>query len=240
MTTGIYSLYWEEQDLIYIGQSQDIESRFKRHIRDLIGNRHTNYKVQNTYNLYHNPKLYIIEKCNISELNNLEVYWTEEFNSINTGLNIVEAGAGVGYGPYNGYSKYSKVTILKVFHYLYNTIISCRGIAEKLNVGIDLPKDISQGKSHLWLKEKYPEKYRLMYLNRDKRYRSNLGRSNNSARKASLEIISPEGIKYSGILNLTEFCRNTAVLNKHVENSRRGLNRILNGSSIQYKGWTIL
>ena len=42
MTMGIYALYWQEQDLIYIGQSKEIERRFKDHLRELEACIHCN------------------------------------------------------------------------------------------------------------------------------------------------------------------------------------------------------
>lgn len=99
MAIGIYALYWEEQDLIYIGQSQNIERRFSEHIYKLTNTKHTNYKVQNAYNLYGLPVLNILEQCEISELNTLEISYTKEFNGLDKhrGLCLIEAG-NVGWG----------------------------------------------------------------------------------------------------------------------------------------------
>ena len=44
MTTGIYALYWEEQDLIYIGKAQKIEKRFKDHLSKLISGKEKYHK----------------------------------------------------------------------------------------------------------------------------------------------------------------------------------------------------
>ena len=121
MTTGIYSLYWEKQDLVYIGLSQNIERRFKDHLNTLKNNKHTNYKVQNTFNNYGEPKLIIIEECIIEELNDKEIFWTKEFNSINNGLNIIEAGQA-GFGTNSSNSKYSKEQIIEALDLLINPI----------------------------------------------------------------------------------------------------------------------
>lgn len=83
MTVGIYALYWEEQDLVYIGQSSRLEARHKEHLVDLSQKIHSNYKVQESYNSYGEPKHIIIEYCKIEELDALEIYWTNEFNSLN-------------------------------------------------------------------------------------------------------------------------------------------------------------
>ena len=62
----------------------------------------------------------MIEECAISGLDDKEILWTNEFDSINNGLNIVEAGAcPTGFNARN--SKYSKIQILRVFSLLINT-----------------------------------------------------------------------------------------------------------------------
>ena len=49
--SGIYALYWWEQDLIYIGLSQDLFSRKSQHYRSLKSSTHYNPKLQNAYKL---------------------------------------------------------------------------------------------------------------------------------------------------------------------------------------------
>jgi predicted GIY-YIG superfamily endonuclease len=73
MTIGIYALYWEEQDLIYIGESDNIERRFKEHLKMLETNKHFNYRVQEVYNTYGLPLFQILEECHINELKIKEV-----------------------------------------------------------------------------------------------------------------------------------------------------------------------
>lgn len=222
MTIGIYALYWAEQDLIYIGQSQNIESRYKEHTYKMSKNTHTNYKVQDAYNKYGNPELVIIEKCSIGKLNELEVYWTNDFDSINNGLNIIEAGT-VGWGVNSNASKYTKWQILKVFSLLYRTNLSQNSISTKIGISKSLINDISCGKSHLWLKYKYPVQYRLMLdSNINKRYRSN---SNNYT------LLSPANIKYTIDGSIRKFCRELGLDNSEIS-------KLLRGKKSSYKGWT--
>lgn len=238
MTIGIYALYWEDQDLIYIGLSEDVEGRYRDHLRLCRGNKHTNYKVQDAFYKYGSPNLVIIEKCLISELNDKEIYWTREFNSINDGLNIVEAGL-VGWGTLSNSSKYSKRQILKVFSLLYKSTLSHKCISIKSKVSASLPQDIVLGKSHLWLREAYPKQYSLMKENRAERIPSNNGALFQNRGIKLPTIVSPEGIIYNEISNLTEFCKTIPLFSINIKNSMKGLSKVILGERNQYKGWTL-
>ena len=155
---GIYALWFEKSSMVYIGQSQNIESRYTEHLYKLKNNRHTNYRVKDEYVKYGAPELVILEKCSIGYLNDLEVIWTAEFNSIKEGLNIIEAGE-VGYGANSNSSKYSKIQLLRVFSLLYKTDLMQTEIAKKTGVNRSSVSDIKNGNSHLWLKDVYPAKY---------------------------------------------------------------------------------
>lgn len=162
MTIGIYALYWEEQDLIYIGQSQNIERRWKEHIADMQRNVHHNYKVQLAYNSYGIPRHIVLDTCSISKLDELEAAYTNEFCSLNNvnGLNIVEAG-NTGWGINGNNSRYTKRQILSIFSLLYKGVMTCPQIATRLGVNTSTVENIC-GSSHIWLKEEYPVEYNLM------------------------------------------------------------------------------
>jgi len=189
MTIGIYALYWEEQDLIYIGQSQNIEKRFKEHLRKMQYSSHTNYKVQDAFNLYGKPVLEIIEISTINNLNYLEIYWTKEFNSIDKGLNIIEAGQ-VGYGYKSNNSKYSELQIIKVLRYLSNPYLSYKDIKEKTKVSTSTINNIANGTAHLWLKDRYPLHYNRMVDRKSLR----VGFSNRTSIYS--KVVSPIGDVY--------------------------------------------
>jgi group I intron endonuclease len=71
---------------IYIGQSLDINKRFKRHLRELKNNIHTNDHLQRSWNKYgkNNFKFEIIEQVEENQLNSREVYWIEYYKSHNS------------------------------------------------------------------------------------------------------------------------------------------------------------
>ena len=156
MKTGIYALYWEEQDLIYIGQSSRLEKRFNEHLVKLNNKTHDNYLVQRAYTRHDVPKYIILENCEIKQLNYLETLWTGEFNSLNTtnGLNIVSPGQMNGI--YSSNSSYHYIRLLRVFSLLYSSTKTYKEIAEITKTNINLVGVIFRGTSHSWIVEKYP------------------------------------------------------------------------------------
>lgn len=228
MTIGIYALYWEEQDLIYIGKSVDTKKRFQEHIRDLKNKAHSNYKVQSTYNIYGSPKFIVIEETIIAYLDEREIFWTEEFNSIETGLNIVAAGnSGTGYGTLHGRSKYTKLEVLKVFHdmYLY-TSMSLQDIANKYQVNHSLPEHISNSTAHLWLKDKYPKHWNIIQNNRKLRNALSLGN------KREVKLLSPNN-EVIIVTSIKEFSKKYNII------SPPAISLLINKKKASYKGWTL-
>jgi hypothetical protein len=232
MTTGIYVLYWAKQDLTYIGQSQNIELRFKEHIRKLKVSSHTNYKVQNTYNLYGHPELIVVESCSLEESNHREVYWTEEFDSLHgtNGLNIIEAGR-VGHGCFSNSSKYSKLQILLAFRVLYSkSYENPEIVANRIGINKATFTGIKSGKNHLWLKDKYPNSYRKMCeLNSTRRSECRVKRY-----QEILDIpilISPTNEEYP-VINQNAFARLHNLDSRHV-------NHVLTGKRKSHKGWKL-
>lgn len=158
MTIGIYALYWEKPDLVYIGQSVDIEDRFSSHKRLMESNKHYNFKVQETYNKYGLPTLNILEKSDVTILNELEILYINEFDAINTGLNLTIGGKSL-QGEVHPQSVYKNAQIEQAFLLLVERKHSQKQISEITGVGIDVISSLSIGRRHLWLKDKYPEKY---------------------------------------------------------------------------------
>jgi len=71
---------------IYVGQSKDIESRFKAHKKITAG---TNGKLKKSFLKYgvESHIFEVIEECLIEDLNIRESYWQRFFNCIEDGLN---------------------------------------------------------------------------------------------------------------------------------------------------------
>lgn len=204
ITCGIYLLNFNNYLSVYIGQSQDIESRYNRHIRDLKNNRHYNSKLQNAYRLYNIPFLEILEVCSAEDLTDKEMSWIDEFDSCKNGLNIRDRDDSALRGPNANSAKYSKQQIVDIFFLLIENKHSRATISEKTQVPIGNINSIARGASHLWLKESYPEEYKVL---ESLKY-STIGKSNSKGAHNKLwpALIDPLGNVYCSINNLREFC----------------------------------
>lgn len=95
MTQGIYKLVNNKNNKVYIGQSIDIENRFKDHIYGLKTKNHHAFKLQDFYNKYSKQKsfeltyevLEIVE--NKKHLNSREQKYIKMYDSCNNGFNSV-------------------------------------------------------------------------------------------------------------------------------------------------------
>lgn len=162
MTIGIYSIYWDNLNEVYIGQSIHIEERFKSHIRLLKNNNHYNCKLQDYFIKYAEPSLIILEECSLELLDNKEEFYIKEFDSFNNGLNLVCGPMSVVRGENHPGSKYSDEVIIKVFLFLHDRKIPHKEISNICKVHLDVVKGISRGYSHCWLQEVYPTEYKEM------------------------------------------------------------------------------
>lgn len=101
---GIYKIENLINHKIYIGQSKQIEYRWKQHIdrsKDLKYKTHL-YLAIRKYGL-ENFKFEIIEECNIDKLNEKEKYWIAYYDSTNPlkGYNNTNGGEGGGSYKYD-------------------------------------------------------------------------------------------------------------------------------------------
>jgi group I intron endonuclease len=67
--SGIYKLYWDNNDYYYYGQAVMIDKRIKEHIRTMTKGIHRNKKIQSIFNKYGEPQFVVCEVCEIVELN---------------------------------------------------------------------------------------------------------------------------------------------------------------------------
>jgi len=116
MTIGIYCLSFNNTDKVYIGQSVNIETRFKNHIWHLGSTTEIlcgNTKLFRAYKKHGTPIITILVTCSIEELDVNEISLIREFDSVNNGFNITNGGCS-GSGVNASRSKYSRN---KVFCY---------------------------------------------------------------------------------------------------------------------------
>lgn len=95
MTKGIYKLTNTKDNKVYIGQSIDIENRFKDHMYLLKNNQHHAYKLQRLYNQNKNVKSFkvtfeILEVVNNEDhLSVREQYYIDLYDSHHNGYNSI-------------------------------------------------------------------------------------------------------------------------------------------------------
>lgn len=95
--TGIYAIMNLHNKKLYIGQSIDIESRWKQHFSELRRGTHHNRYLQAAYNKYGADSFVvaILELCDKAKLNEREAYWVAKENSYGDGgYNLSAGGAG--------------------------------------------------------------------------------------------------------------------------------------------------
>ena len=81
--TGIYKITNVVNGKCYIGQSSDLVSRIRKHIRELLNKTHHNEHLQNAYNTYGtgNFTIEIIEECSEENLDEREIFWIDFYKS---------------------------------------------------------------------------------------------------------------------------------------------------------------
>lgn len=202
--TGIYALFWWRSGAVYIGQSTDLNKRKYTHLHNLKENIHSNFKVQNEYNLNGLPEFIVIERCESSWLNRLEDLWQKEFQSLGS-LDIVKAGDCRASGLTNPRSKYSRGQLISVFRKARNPKLTSKEISEITNVSLATVDDIRSGRSHIWLRESFPYSWSTIEGTRAERLK--IGYTKSAAKLGkTVVLISPANIEYI-VTNLSAFAK---------------------------------
>lgn len=96
MTIGIYSILNKINGKIYVGQSIDVETRWRNHKNELNRNNHNNSHLQSAWNKYGEQsfEFNLLEKCNDNKLDDNEIWWIDYFNSADNskGYNFSSGG----------------------------------------------------------------------------------------------------------------------------------------------------
>lgn len=79
--SGIYAIQCIDNDSWYVGQSVDMEKRWKEHLSELRKGIHRNGRLQNNYNKHGEQSLVFhnIESCEIKLLTQREQFWYDYF-----------------------------------------------------------------------------------------------------------------------------------------------------------------
>lgn len=232
MTIGIYCLEFKNTDKIYIGQSREIERRYTTHINNMVNNK-AKGKLQEAYDTFGLPNLKILLECSVEELNIAEIEAISIFNSINAGFNTAEGGGEFPclIGNSNPATKYSEESIINAFNYIIdNPNKSLNIIATEINIHRSTLKNLNNGTSHRWLKDRFPEKYAILESQREFRRKAC-----NSLKHRNLPIPktkSPDGVEYV-VENITQFAKEHSL-------NRGAFGDMLKGNTKHHKGWTLV
>lgn len=161
---GIYKIQNKVNGHVYIGQSIDIRSRWFEHRGDLRYNRHINSHLQNAWNKYGEKNFIhkIIEKCDVSELDDREKYWISFYDSTNKckGYNISPGGQCSHGTSDETKAKLSLINKGKTFSKERNEIISeklkGRTFSDEHRLNLSLSKQMHSALKHpdTWYKNK--------------------------------------------------------------------------------------
>ena len=91
--TGIYLITNKVNGKKYVGQSIDIEERWKRHI---IASKKSELHIHRAIRKYgiDNFDFSILEECSVDKLDEREIYWISELDTYNNGYNMTIGGKG--------------------------------------------------------------------------------------------------------------------------------------------------
>lgn len=201
MTCGIYKLAFKNTNKVYIGQSRNIELRYKKHLYKLANGTHTP-KLNLAYTEYGTPTFEILAECHIEELNQFENETIDIYNAVSEGFNTASIAGVIGPcpGELNSNSKYTNKQILEVFNYIVDSPnITLKEISEISEVSYNVVAQISKGTSHKWLQSSYPVRYNIMITQRKNRH--SIANSASSHNIVYPKIISPKGVVYTVLIN---------------------------------------
>lgn len=149
---GIYKIENKLNGKCYIGQSTDIERRWKAH--KIIGfnkNSHNyNYPLYKAIRKYgiENFSFSVIEKCKKEQLNEKEQKWIEYYDSFNNGYNQTLGGEQDRFP--------TPPNVLQAIKDLKETTLTFEEIADKNQISYDMLTRINRGKFWNQNDETYP------------------------------------------------------------------------------------
>jgi hypothetical protein len=227
MTIGIYRLLFNGTTKCYVGQSINIEHRFRTHISSLLANT-ANIKMLEAYNSFGTPILDILCECTQNELTGMELEAISIFDCVNNGFNIISTATPNSSGEMHPRCIYSNEQILEVAKLLSDTANKAKDISDKTGVSFYVVQDIANLKTHGWIKEHNPIIYDKLVSLRGTR--------------KNPKTIQDRGIQYPlvrspsntthKITNLKKFCEEHNV-------DRSNFRRMLNGSYKSCQGWKV-
>ena len=230
MTRGIYKLVFKNTDKVYIGQSINIETRYSTHLNELKNKTHSK-KLQDAYTLYGIPSLVILEESLLDNLNSLEEYYIQKYDTVLCGFNTsAKACGGVSLGENSGVSKYSNKQIIEAVELMVEfSDISLKVLSDNIDISWDTLKQIYRGTQYKWLKDVIPETYNKMILLK-------------GTRKSKSNSIKGKGKEYPLLLsplNTLHKVDNCKTFSELHGLQQSNLLQLLKGKRVSHKGWKL-
>lgn len=148
---GIYKITNNINGKVYIGQSIDINRRWRSHKKDYKNIDTKFYRAIRKYGL-NNFSFEVIEQSSIDKLDERESYWIRFYNSIEDGYNTIPGGVkGVPFP-----TKLSDEEVNKICALLKDSSLLQKDIARIFNVHENTIQNINVGKSRRLLNWDYP------------------------------------------------------------------------------------
>jgi hypothetical protein len=229
MTIGIYRLCFSGTDRCYVGQSINIEKRYKQHIASLKGGNATQ-KMLAAFSNFGFPVLEILCECLPEELDDLEIEAICVFDSVNNGFNLISSKTPNLRGESHSRSKYTNIKIIEVAELSANPDNTFKEISNLTGVSINTVRDVANLVCHGWLEDVLPEIYKKLVS--IKGSRNGIRKSAKSLGITYPPVLSPEGRVYKSISNLRDFCRQHILDQSH-------FTKLLNGKAKTHKGWRL-
>ncbi len=128
---GIYKIENKINGKIYIGQSNNIKTRWIQHLSALNNGIHNNRHLQCAWNKYgeSNFEFSVIEECNSEDLNSKEIYYIDFYNSY-----ISKNGYNLTFGGDGG--KTLEPEMINKIYELYNDGFIATEISKELHIHI--------------------------------------------------------------------------------------------------------
>lgn len=150
---GIYKIENNINHKIYIGQSKDIERRWKDHRTHIYYTKNDELPLYRAFRKYgiDNFSFKIIEQCAIKDLNEREKYYIKKFDS------VVPNGYNVTLGGSNSYpQKLTLEQVKEIKKLLKTTTLNQTDISNLFNVSQNTISDINTGYCWIDEEEEYP------------------------------------------------------------------------------------
>ena len=164
---GIYCITNLINNKRYIGQSLNIEKRWKDHKSNYLNCTNSSlYAAIRKYGI-NNFKFEVLEECKIEELNDKEIYWISFYQTyppeLNKGYNLTPGGEGQAV-----LRKLNDNILNNIVEDLKNNILTQDQIAKKYNIDQAIVSNINSGKeykSYLDPNLKFPIRKNYCYNN---------------------------------------------------------------------------